>query len=179
MLIAKSMLTANVTSKFQVVVVVILFLPRLVKFLQIIRKMSLVGRDMDHKAIFPRRQGGDCVETSAGKRQISAVVDADEIQHHFPIAEKRGRGRQCRSGGDYIIVDYHLPFRDGSQQVKFRSEAIAVYTLHCIVVECNAETCGHYLADIGGEVEGISVAASRSGDDGPSFRISDKTQKEV
>ena len=73
------MLTANVASRFQVVVVVILFLPRLVKFLQIIREMLLVGRDMDRKAIFPSRQGGDCAKMSAGRRQISAVVDADEI----------------------------------------------------------------------------------------------------
>lgn len=102
------------------------------------------------------------------------VTDAYEVENHVPVAELRVGRDHRRTGGDYVIIDYHSPLGDGPQQHEVRVQTVMVDALQGIAIERNAESVGDNAAYLGSEMEAIGVPAPRSGDDAPVCRIADE-----
>lgn len=103
-----------------------------------------------------------------------SVTDAYEVENHVAVSELRvGRDHRGASGDD-VVIDYHPTLCDGPQQHEIRMQAVMVDALQGVIVERKAESVRDYAANLGGEMEAVSVPAPRCGDDAPVFRIADE-----
>lgn len=102
------------------------------------------------------------------------VTDAYEIKNHVAISKLRVGRYHRGTRGDYVIIDYHPPLRNGTQQHEVRMQPVMIEALQCVIVERNAESAGDDSAYLRCEMEPVSVPAPRRGDDAPVFRIADE-----